>query len=118
MMALGDLGRGLRWLRLRKGLSLAAVAAAADCTESLVSRVERGLVQARLETLFKILEALEADWLHLGFAVRVGRGEDHGLAFGDNLTDGEIFSLAIATFTFQDCLESIANRLAGDEERR
>jgi transcriptional regulator with XRE-family HTH domain len=51
-------GGGLRELRAARGLSLDAVAVLADVDPATVSRLERGLVEARRTTIVKLARAL------------------------------------------------------------
>lgn len=56
-----DLGGRLRYARLSLGLSLKDVAHRSDCSESMVSKVERGLVEPSLAMLHRIAGALETN---------------------------------------------------------
>lgn len=53
-----ELGRSIRALRLRRGLTLQAVAGAARVSQSLISQVERGLASPSISTLRRIAGAL------------------------------------------------------------
>lgn len=55
-----DLGAALRASRLRRGLSLRAVAASADISPSLLSQVETGKTQPSVGTLYALVNVLEA----------------------------------------------------------
>jgi transcriptional regulator with XRE-family HTH domain len=52
------LGRWLRLLRTRKGLSLAAVAEQSGLSQSFLSQMERGLVQPSLRSVNRVASAL------------------------------------------------------------
>jgi transcriptional regulator with XRE-family HTH domain len=52
------LGRWLRLLRKRQGLSLAAVAAQSGLSQSFLSQMERGLVQPSLRSVNRVARAL------------------------------------------------------------
>jgi transcriptional regulator with XRE-family HTH domain len=53
-----ELGRWLRLLRNRQGLSLAAVAAQSGLSQSFLSQMERGLVQPSLRSVNRVARAL------------------------------------------------------------
>jgi transcriptional regulator with XRE-family HTH domain len=55
----GGVGRHLRRVRRRRGLTLAAVAARAGTSESFLSQLERGLTGVTLDTLARLAQALE-----------------------------------------------------------
>ena len=55
---LADLGRRLRFLRRARKMRLKDLAANAGCSESLLSRVENGLVMPSLTTLHRAAKAL------------------------------------------------------------
>jgi transcriptional regulator with XRE-family HTH domain len=60
------LGRALRELRDRAGLSQTGLAAKADTAHTYVSRVEHGRIDLRWRTLFRLLDALDATVSDLG----------------------------------------------------
>jgi transcriptional regulator with XRE-family HTH domain len=53
-----ELGRWLRLLRRRRGLSLAAVAESSGLSQSFLSQMERGLVQPSLRSVNRVAKAL------------------------------------------------------------
>lgn len=53
------LGVRLRHRRMTKGLRLKDVAEDADCSESMISKIENGLAVPSLKVLYRIAEALE-----------------------------------------------------------
>lgn len=53
-----ELGAKIRALRTEAGLTIAALASAADISQSLVSQVERGLAEPSLTTLRRVASAL------------------------------------------------------------
>lgn len=55
-----DLGRKVRELREGRGLSLKALAAKADVSESFVSQVERGVANPSVASLRRLAQALDA----------------------------------------------------------
>ncbi len=57
-LAPSGFGARVRAVRLRQGLSLAQVAAAAGVSKSLVSQIERGVATASLETVRRLASAL------------------------------------------------------------
>ena len=56
-----QIGRKLRAIRERKGLTLKNLAEMADLSESLLSQIERGKVSPSLDSLMSITGALEID---------------------------------------------------------
>ncbi len=73
-----ELGSAIRAARAQKGLSLRAVAAAADISPSLLSQVETGKTQPSVGTLYAIVNVLEVSIDELmGMPQRVAeQGED------------------------------------------
>jgi transcriptional regulator with XRE-family HTH domain len=65
----GNLGRALRLLREQKGLSQARLARSAGIGKSQLSKYENGRELPRLDSLEKVLNALEADYLGLFHAM-------------------------------------------------
>ena len=66
---LADLGPALRWLRKRRRLRQADLAEAAGITRPMLSAYERGKVQPTIESLERLLMALECDLVQLGLAI-------------------------------------------------
>jgi transcriptional regulator with XRE-family HTH domain len=54
-----ELGPRLKDLRLRRGLSLAQIAARAETSRSLISQIERGVASPSLDTVRRLASALE-----------------------------------------------------------
>ncbi|MEM8581144.1 MAG: XRE family transcriptional regulator [Pseudomonadota bacterium] len=57
----GDLGGKLRLLRRSKSKTLGAVAAAAGCSESMVSKIEKGRVNPSISLLHRLADALDTN---------------------------------------------------------
>lgn len=55
----GELGIRIRYLRLTRGLRMRDVAQRADCSESMISKIETGHAAPSLRVLHKIANALE-----------------------------------------------------------
>lgn len=107
-----EIGPALRWLRERRGLSLAEVARRADLAPSSLSRFERGKRQPTLDTLGRVLRVLQADPIQLAFALRFHQRCERELNLPEGLTDRESFALAVAAHGFQDFIEAAARRFA------
>jgi transcriptional regulator with XRE-family HTH domain len=70
------LGRALRALRERSGLTQKALAQRAATSEAYVSHVETGRLDLRWHTLRRLLRALDASVSDLGDALDVAERED------------------------------------------
>lgn len=71
MSIFNGLGRALRWLRDRQGKRQYQVADAAGITKAMLSAYETGKQKPSLDTLEKILEALECDLNDLHNALQI-----------------------------------------------
>ena len=71
MSTLKGLGRALRWLRDRQGKRQYQVADAAGITKAMLSAYETGKQKPSLDTLEKILAALECDLNDLHNAIQI-----------------------------------------------
>jgi transcriptional regulator with XRE-family HTH domain len=65
---LAALGPRLKHARMVRGMTLKALARTADCSESLLSRVERGQAMPSLATLHRLARALETNVAELTVA--------------------------------------------------
>ena len=74
--AFDGLGRALRWVRQRQGKKQYEVADAAGITKAMLSSYENGRQRPALDTLERILGALEIDLDYLAYAIRMVRQED------------------------------------------
>jgi transcriptional regulator with XRE-family HTH domain len=63
------LGRGLRDLRARAGLTQAELAVRAETSNTYVSRLEIGQRDIRWSTVMRLLDALDADLYQLADAI-------------------------------------------------
>jgi len=73
--AFEDLGKALRWIRQRQGKKQYEVAEAAAITKAMLSSYENGKQRPALDTLERILDALEIDLDYLAYALRMVRQE-------------------------------------------
>ena len=71
MFQLEILGRALRWLREDRGLKQEDVAQIAGITRPMLSAYERGRVQPTLDTLDRLLRALDCDLSALSEALKI-----------------------------------------------
>jgi len=80
MKTFRDLHKALRWLRRSRGKKQYEVAETAGITRPMLSEYETGKKQPTIETLDKILDALDAGLtdLHLALSVHQDGGESAG----------------------------------------
>jgi len=71
MFQLEVLGKALRWLREDRGMKQDDVAQVAGITRPMLSAYERGRVQPTLDTLDRLLGALECDLTALSQALKI-----------------------------------------------
>jgi transcriptional regulator with XRE-family HTH domain len=76
MASFNGLGRALRWIRQRQGKKQYEVADAAKITKAMLSSYENGKQRPTIDTLERILDALEIDLDYLAHAMRVVSQED------------------------------------------
>jgi transcriptional regulator with XRE-family HTH domain len=76
MASFDELGRALRWVRTRQGKKQYEVAKSAKVTKAMLSSYENQKQRPTLETLERLLEALEIDLEQLAYAIRAVRDED------------------------------------------
>ncbi len=76
MASFDGLGRALRWIRQRQGKKQYEVADAAKITKAMLSSYENGKQRPTIDTLERILDALEIDLDYLAYAMRVVAQED------------------------------------------
>lgn len=107
------LGPALRWMRERKNLTLEEVSRRSGIHTSSLSRLERGTIQPKLETLGRVLEGLEADTLDLGLALRLTQGQACQLDLPEDLPDDERAALALTAYGFEDFVRSLVRRAQG-----
>lgn len=70
------LGKALRWIRQRQGKKQFEVAEAASITKAMLSSYENEKQRPAIDTLERILDALEIDLDYLAYAIRVVRQEE------------------------------------------
>jgi transcriptional regulator with XRE-family HTH domain len=76
MASFTGLGRALRWIRQRQGKKQYEVADAASITKAMLSSYENEKQKPAIDTLERILDALEIDLDYLAYAIRVVRQEE------------------------------------------
>lgn len=76
MASFTGLGKALRWIRQRQGKKQFEVAEAASITKAMLSSYENGKQRPAIDTLERILDALEIDLDYLAYAIRVVRQEE------------------------------------------
>ena len=76
MSSFDELGRALRWVRTRQGKKQYEVAKTARVTKAMLSSYENQKQRPTLETLERLLDALEIDLEQLAFALRAVREEE------------------------------------------
>lgn len=111
------LGGALRRIREGKVLTLDEVGKRAGIHPSSLSRLERETLQPKLETLGRVLQALEADPLDFGLALRLERGETCGLDLPEDLSEEERAALTLAAFGFEAFVRSLVRRSRALSER-
>lgn len=74
--AFRGLGKALRWIRQRQGKKQYEVAEAAGITKAMLSSYENEKQRPALDTLERILDALEIDLDYLAHAIRMVRQEE------------------------------------------
>jgi transcriptional regulator with XRE-family HTH domain len=87
MSIFNGLGRALRWLRDRQGKRQYQVADAAGITKAMLSAYETGKQKPSLDTLEKILEALECDLNDLHNALQIVNERPDAIRRGGGLQD-------------------------------
>lgn len=76
MSSFTGLGKALRWIRQRQGKKQFEVAEAASITKAMLSSYENEKQRPAIDTLERILDALEIDLDYLAYAIRVVRQEE------------------------------------------
>lgn len=76
MASFTGLGRALRWIRQRQGKKQYEVADTAHITKAMLSSYENEKQRPAIDTLERILDALEIDLDYLAYAIRAVRRED------------------------------------------
>lgn len=112
MASFDGLGKALRWTRQRQGKKQYEVAEAAKITKAMLSSYENEKQRPTLDTLERILDALEIDLDYLAYAIRAV----------DSDSDGSGASERSLPPTFGPTLDverllGLRRRLAPEEER-
>jgi len=79
MASFDGLGRALRWTRQRQGKKQYEVAEAAKVTKAMLSSYENEKQRPTIDTLERILDALEIDLDYLAYAIRSVRQDQDGV---------------------------------------
>ena len=87
MSIFNGLGRALRWLRDRQGKRQYQVADAAGITKAMLSAYETGKQKPSLDTLEKILDALECDLNDLHNALQIVNERPEAIRRPDGLQE-------------------------------
>jgi|HubBroStandDraft_3_1064219.scaffolds.fasta_scaffold00532_3 transcriptional regulator with XRE-family HTH domain len=69
-----EVGEAVKWLRTRRRWPQKRLASQAEVTKSMLSSYETGRQSPNLDTLEKILRALDADFCDLYCAMEIARG--------------------------------------------
>ncbi|MGD2116418.1 MAG: helix-turn-helix transcriptional regulator [Acidobacteriota bacterium] len=80
MASFDGLGRALRWTRQRQGKKQYEVAERARVTKAMLSSYENEKQRPTIDTLERILDALDIDVDYLAYAIRSVRAEGEGPA--------------------------------------
>ena len=78
MASFDGLGRALRWTRQRQGKKQYEIADKAKVTKAMLSSYENEKQRPTIDTLERILDALEIDLDYLAYAIRAVRADDEG----------------------------------------
>ncbi len=78
MASFDGLGRALRWTRQRQGKKQYEIAEDAKVTKAMLSSYENEKQRPTIDTLERILDALEIDLDYLAYAIRAVRSDDEG----------------------------------------
>jgi len=78
MASFDGLGKALRWTRQRQGKKQYEVAEAAKITKAMLSSYENEKQKPTLDTLERILDALEIDLDYLAYAIRAVDSDTDG----------------------------------------
>jgi transcriptional regulator with XRE-family HTH domain len=78
MASFDGLGRALRWTRQRQGKKQYEVAESARVTKAMLSSYENEKQRPTIDTLERILDALEIDVDYLAYAIRSVRADGEG----------------------------------------
>lgn len=114
---LEQIGPAFRWMRERRSLSQADLAERLGVTASVVSRIESGRQRPSLDSVDRLLAALETDLLELGLALRVMAGSSAvPMTLPDGLSRSERGALAVSFFGFQEFVRAAAERRGDPSE--
>lgn len=117
--AFRGLGRALRWIRQRQGKKQYEVAEAAEITKAMLSSYENEKQRPAIDTLERILDALQIDLDYLAHAIRMVRQEEERQS-GRRETGSAgspVSSFAPTPFLDLEHVLGLDRRLAPGEER-
>lgn len=116
MGAFEGLGRALRWVRQRQGKKQYEVAATAKITKAMLSSYENEKQRPAIDTLERILGALEIDVDYLAYAMRMTRGDGEATPDGPP-QGGTLPRPGIEPYYDLERLLGLSRRLEPAEER-
>jgi len=116
MASFNGLGRALRWIRQRQGKKQYEVADAAKITKAMLSSYENGKQRPTIDTLERILDALEIDLDYLAHAMRVVSQEDGRKGAGARPSAPALTPGTAGPFLDLERLLGLARRLEPGEE--
>lgn len=117
MAAFEGLGRALRWVRQRQGKKQYEVAATAKITKAMLSSYENEKQRPAIETLERILGALEIDLDYLAYAMRMTRADGEGAADGPPPVGRTLPRPGIEPYYDLERVLGLSRRLEPAEER-
>ncbi len=116
MSSFNGLGRALRWIRQRQGKKQYEVAEAAKITKAMLSSYENGKQRPTIDTLERILDALEIDLDYLAHAMRVVSQEDERKSGAQRPAGPVLAPAASGPFLDLERLIGLTRRLEPAEE--
>lgn len=112
MASFDGLGKALRWTRQRQGKKQYEVAEAAKITKAMLSSYENEKQRPTLDTLERILDALEIDLDYLAYAIRAVDSDGDGSGLPEHPLPH-----SVAPPLDVERLLGLRRRLAPEEER-
>lgn len=117
MASFTGLGKALRWIRQRQGKKQYEVAEAAHITKAMLSSYENEKQRPTIETLERILDALEIDLEYLAYALRSVTQDERRRSGGGPPENPSIAPPTLGPFLDIERLLGLGRRLEPAEER-
>lgn len=117
MASFNGLGKALRWIRQRQGKKQYEVADAAHVTKAMLSSYENEKQRPTIETLERILDALEIDLEYLAYALRSVTDEERRRSGGGPAASPNMAPPTLGPFLDIERLLGLGRRLEPAEER-